>query len=199
MGLADRIRIMRGHLTPEEVAERDAAARVRREKAERQAEQRRQYQDATAAQQSQHRDRLERCGSLSILELVCHRDTWSFIRRWMNQANYGHEWWSSGGVGNRITNHAGGDMLTIRLSGPQTGEVIERMAMACKLAGVTPHPGVAVSDQVDAAIAGRIYDRIGAILDLIDLDNPSTEPVPPVVLDDRPRAAPRLDDEQLSP
>ena len=56
-----------------------------------------------------------------------------------------------------------------------------------------------MSDQVDEAIAGRIYDQIGAILDLIDLDNPSTDPVPPVVLDDRPGAAPRRDDEQPIP
>ena len=48
MGLADRIRIMLGNLTPGEIEERDAAARLRVAEPERKAQQAAQLAKATA-------------------------------------------------------------------------------------------------------------------------------------------------------
>jgi hypothetical protein len=162
MGIADLIRIALGRLTPEEAAERDDAARRRRELAEQRA--------ATAIVNARRRHlyprRLVYSGGISSVELTCHEDTWEFITHWMSQHNFGQAWWKPE-HNNRITRRQQ-HMVSVHLSGPQLAEILTRMAIMARVEGARvpwTFPEVPVTDR---AVALRVYDAIGALVDQVD-------------------------------
>lgn len=194
MGLADSIRIMLGKLTPAEVEEREAAARARHEQkmAVIQEETARltAQNEATAANAAARRretdlyqQRLSRAAGVATLELHCHQDTWTWITQWMNVERHRYSTWWPTSYDDRITKQAD-HMLVVRLSGTQTAEVLTRLARTGQVPGaVTSYDR---TDATEQAIGRRLYDAIGRILDQITPDVASKQPVPPVVLDDRP-------------
>ncbi|BCY11127.1 hypothetical protein [Actinoplanes sp. L3-i22] len=195
MGLTDSIRIMLGKLTPAEIEERDAAARARRAKmqaAEKQDADRRAAEAAAAQAENAARrreadlfkQRLSRAAGIAILELHCHRDTWQWIQDWMSVGlGGGRSWWSSA-FDDRITQQTD-HMLVVQLSGPQTAEILTRVARIGRIHGASTGFGSTAND-TDRAIGRRLYQAIGRILDQIAPDTTSKQAVPPVVLDDRP-------------
>lgn len=183
MGLADRIRIMFGNLTPGEIEERDAAAKLRVAEAERKAEARRMAELAKSEQRDDHSELLERAGGIASLELQCHIDTWSFVQSWMDQDRRPYHWFNHT---DRVTRYEGG-LVGVRLSGLQVAEVMQRMAWAAGGIGGVGHPSyVLFPGDTDRAVAYRIYNAIALVLEQIDADRPTDSPVPPAVLDDRP-------------
>jgi hypothetical protein len=195
MGLADRIRIMLGNLTPGEIEERDAAARKRQEDAEREAAAERAAQNAAAqraaaartAQREQtdlYQDRLLKAGGVANLELVCHEDTWSFIKGWFFYDHRRYSWWPDR-YNDRVAKR-GDKILSVRLSGLQAAQVVSRMGWAAAVPGVDRPYATPPASDTERAVAQRIYDAIGAVLDQVDPDAGNDREVPPAVLDDRP-------------
>jgi hypothetical protein len=175
VGLADKIRIMRGHLTPEEVAERDAAARRRREAAEQQeeAQQRYEQEQAAAAQRSAQRydqERatfrrwMQRSAAISSVELVCHSDLWTFIER--KTQIFGPRTFTK-----TPTSLAEG-RCSIKLSGPELARVLDVMG------DVTMYG----MGNADRAIAVQVRRTIGKVVDQIDPDQPARA-IPQIVID----------------
>jgi hypothetical protein len=197
MGLADSIRIMLGKLTPAEIEERDAAAHARHEQnlavirqdtARLAAKTARVEADAAERQREVdlYQQRLSRAAGVATLELRCHQDTWRWIKDWMDVGRSGYNrWWPDGLHGDRIT--AEDDhMMAIQLSGPQTAEVLTRVARTGQVPGASN--ALARIDATEQAIGRRIYDAIGRILDQIVPDPAGKQPVPPVIIDDRPES-----------
>jgi hypothetical protein len=186
MGIADFIRIALGKLTPEEQAERDAAARQRQAMAEQRAAAQAAEQQAVDEVYAYYHQRLARAGGVANLVLVCHTDTWAFIKNWMDYDKRPYGWWRKQHH-DRVTVHPS-DMLSVRLSGPQVAEVLARIAWVSRISGVAhpwgvPHPG-----HTDQAVARRVYAVLGAVLDQVDPDAPGEQELPPAVVDDRPAA-----------
>ncbi len=174
MGLADWIRIARGDLTPEEIAERDERARARRTRAA----QAGADKVAQGQEYALYQQRLHRAAGISTVTLVCHIDTWRFIDRYADERN---TWQSPTHTEGRIT--ARGDGLTeVLLSGPQVVMVLIVMADEC---GRGTRIRIAAPFIGDRVIAARIYEAVGAIVDGVDPDAPEGAPVPPIVIDDR--------------
>ncbi|MEU6860912.1 hypothetical protein AB0B28_18805 [Glycomyces sp. NPDC046736] len=161
----------RGPLTPEEIAERDAKARRRRERAEQ------KIRDAEARNRwdQQREDRLEKAAGISNVELVCHRDTWAFV---VDKSSLRTSWRTPS---EDCVSDEGNDMLRVRLSGPQLVLVLFSMAEEAGYGGsfgVAPFVG-------DRVIARRVYDLAASVVDSIDLDAQGGRDIPPIVIDDR--------------
>lgn len=193
MGLADSIRIMLGKLTPAEIEERDAAAHARheqkmaaiqRETARLEAENAKFKADTAAKQREAdlYRQRLSRAAGIATLELHCHEDTWRWIRDWMDVGRRYSNWWLLT-YDDRVIKEAD-HMLVVLLSGPQTAEVLTRVARTGQVHGaVTSYDRTSTTEEI---IGRRLYDAIGRVLDQITPDSAGKQPVPPVILDDRP-------------
>jgi hypothetical protein len=188
MGIADRIRIAVGRLTPEETAERDAAARARREQAERRTVDQVARRQAAEQQRTRYQQRISRAAGVASVQLVCHRDTWLFIKRWTNQ----NQWGDWAGYYNTVTDRDHG-LAAIHLSGPQLIDVLTSMAWVGAIHGTKPL-GASTPRITDQAIARRVYDAIGAIVDQIDPDAPKDHHIPPIVIDDRAAPPEERDD-----
>ncbi|THV43067.1 hypothetical protein [Glycomyces buryatensis] len=161
----------RGPLTPEEIAERDAKARRRRERAEK------KVKDAEARERWNRlrESRLEKAAGISNVELVCHQDTWRFV---VAKSSVRDRWRTPS---DDCVSDEGNDMLRVRLSGPQLVLVLFSMAEAAGYGGsfgTAPFVG-------DRVIARRVYDLAAFVVDSIDPDAPAGKPVPPIVVDDR--------------
>lgn len=193
MGLADSIRIMLGKLTPAEIEEREAAAQARHERKMAQIEAETARLDAQiaknaardAARQREtdlYHQRLSRAAGVATLELHCHRDTWKWVVEWMDVGRTYHSWWPQTHA-DRITAESE-HMIVVRLSGPQTAEVLTRLALTADVPGASMFSSRA--SITEKSISRRLYDAIGRVLDQITPDGGSKQLVPPVVLDDRP-------------
>lgn len=179
MGLADMIRVWRGHLTSEEIAERNDEARRRRAKAARE-------ESARAAQQADgdlYQQRLDRAAGIANATLICHRDTWSFISRWASQRT---SWQEPGDRKNELPDN----MLRVHLSGPQVVMILVVMRDASGRG--SQFGGVNAAFVGDRVIADRIYRAVGAIVDTIDPSASDGIPLAPIVIDDQ--ASPSLQD-----
>jgi hypothetical protein len=193
MGLADSIRIMLGKLTPAEIEERDAVARARHEQNLAAIRQAAAHQAAKKAQAEAdiaesrreadlYQQRLSRAAGIATLELHCHQDTWQWIKDWMDVGRRYGNWWLLT-YQDRITEQ-GDHLLLVRLSGPQTAEVLTRVARTGQVSGaVLPYERISTTER---AIGRRVYDAIGRVLDQVVPDTTGKQPVPPVILDDRP-------------
>ncbi|MFG3710848.1 hypothetical protein [Micromonospora sp. NPDC047730] len=177
MSLADFIRIARGHLTPEEQAERDAVARERRLRREaraaedvRAAEELQEREKADRAAKVLHPRRLETAVGISVVELVCHADTWQRLDV-MLDSTVG--WRSPSQTAGRVE-ALDGHMVRVQLSGQQVSLILFRT-----------HDRSMVAWPGEAALAKRLYRAFAAMVDQVDPDDPAAKPVPPVVLDDR--------------
>lgn len=200
MGLADSIRIMLGKLTPAEIEEREAAAQARHVRKMAQIEAETARLDAqiakNAAQNAKnaardaarqreadlYHQRLSRAAGVATLELHCHRDTWKWVVEWMDVGRTYHSWWPQAHA-DRITAESE-HMIVVRLSGPQAAEVLTRLALTADVPGASMFSSRA--SITEKSISRRLYDAIGRVLDQITPDGGSKQPVPPVVLDDRP-------------
>jgi hypothetical protein len=192
VGLADTIRIMRGHLTPEETAERDAAARRRREAADQQVQQQaatakreEQTAAAAAARQRKHGERIQRAAAISSVELVCHEDTLNSIRSEIRR---------------EIGRLSGADKIkelgegrrAIRLSGPELAVVLQETG---RTARITDDPYF--HTPAERAVALQVYRAVSRIVDQADPDADPSRALPPIVID--AGAARRDDQDQDQP
>ncbi|OKI61665.1 hypothetical protein [Micromonospora sp. CB01531] len=191
MGLADFIRIARGNLTAEELAERDALARerseARRAEAERarvEAEQALQRRRAQIAARDRHPERMEVAVGISSIELVCHADTLTALLVMLQDTS---GWTSPRAQEGRIE-ALDGNMVRVHLSGHQVSLILFRTAERAQNAW-----------QGQAVVAKRLYRAFAGIIDQVDPDAPSAEPIPPVVLDDRVGVRRGEDDEMAEP
>ncbi|WP_446214001.1 hypothetical protein [Micromonospora sp. IBSANI012] len=186
MGLADFIRIARGNLTPEELAERDAAARARREQREADAARQVADADAIAARQvaltterQRHPWRMETAVGIGTVELVCHADTLNRLLIMLDRTTGWRSPTQSEGRVEKLDGH----MVRVLLSGQQVSLILfrtnERAANAW--AG-------------EAALAKRFYRAFASVVDQVDPDAPAAAALPPVLLGDRV-SAPARDDE----
>ncbi|MFC5003286.1 hypothetical protein ACFPIJ_36325 [Dactylosporangium cerinum] len=188
--VADTIRVILGNLTPEEVAERDAAARRRRERAEQTSAPADPQSDETFRQ---HTRRLELAAGISRVELRCHQDTWLFVTTWMQYGRYPagllsfpDNWWKES-YRSRVT-ELEHDMREISLSGIQVAEILDRLAVTLGLPGTSRPIYLPRAGATDRALARRLYDGIGAIVDLVQPASSDQVSLPPIVIDDRPAA-----------
>ncbi len=172
MGIADWVRIIRGNLTPGEIAERDALAAARVERKRRAAE--------AASQRGEtwtlYQERARRAGGISHVNVICHQDTWRFIESYASTRTA----WRSPGP-DRTTKHPD-DMVELHLSGMQVALILNVMA---EVSGVDRRGAGALGiPYVNRSIAARLYDAFGAVVDQADTAAPGG-PLPPVVIDDR--------------
>ncbi|MEV8510827.1 hypothetical protein [Dactylosporangium sp. NPDC051484] len=179
MGIADWIRIARGNLTPEELAEREDAARARRLRVAAKTEAERR--DIRASNQAHAR--LKAAAAIGSVTLVCHADTLSFLGTRL----YGKEGWPDHHELARRTQERPDNMRHVRLSGQQ---VVTILNLTARLAGIWKYPFY-VHD-TERAIGSRIYEIVGTVVDTVNPDAPAGNPVPPIIVDDR--AAPTADE-----
>jgi hypothetical protein len=137
------------------------------------------------------RTRLRNCGGIAVLELRCHEDTWAFIREWMEQwrSKERGPWWRPEHEERVVEQDQ--HMRTVRLSGPQAAELLERMAGIADVGGGIvriPRRWRRLRTASDEAIANRVYLAIARVVDHVDAEAPGGKPVPTVVLDDRTTA-----------
>ncbi|RQX12078.1 hypothetical protein DDE19_29430 [Micromonospora ureilytica] len=186
MGLADFIRIARGNLTPEELAERDAAARARREQREAEAARQAADADAITAQEvalatdrQRHPWRMETAVGIGSVELVCHADT---LDRLLVMLDRTIGWRNPKQDEGRVEK-LDGHMVRVLLSGQQVSLILFRT----KERAANAWAG-------EAALARRFYRAFASVVDQVDPDAPVAAALPPVLLDDRV-SAPARDDE----
>ncbi|MEU1813203.1 hypothetical protein [Micromonospora aurantiaca (nom. illeg.)] len=178
MGLADMIRVWRGNLTPEEIAERDDRARRRRARlAQDESEQAARKADVDLYQQ-----RLDRAAGVASATVVCHRDTWNFISRWASQRT---SWQEPASRKTQLSD----DMLQVNLSGPQIVMILIVMRDASGRGSQLG--GVDAAFLGDRVIADRIYRAVGAVVDTVDPSAPDGTPLSPIVIDDRASPLPQ--------
>ncbi|MGW9198599.1 hypothetical protein [Micromonospora chersina] len=186
MGLADFIRIARGNLTPEEQAERDAAARARREQREADVARQAADADAIAAQKvalvterQRHPSRMETAVGISTIELVCHADT---LDRLLVMLDRTIGWRSPTQDEGRVEK-LDGHMVRVLLSGQQVSLILLRTADRAANAWAG-----------EAALARRFYRAFASVVDQVDPNAPVAAALPPVLLDDRVSAPARHDE-----
>ncbi|MFB9194377.1 hypothetical protein ACFFWA_15440 [Actinomadura verrucosospora] len=143
--------------------EREAARAVRAEhkKKEREARDERQ-------------ERLDKAAGVASVEVVCHADTWDFVRTKAPRFE-GRPFSFFSGTGDRLDPEPDADGLVhITLSGPNLVKLLDWMWSASQS-----------TDPVERALAKRIYNGAAAVVDTVD---PSVQPglaLPPIVIDDR--------------
>jgi hypothetical protein len=140
-----------------------AKAEKERWKEERRAEKQRRWEARQAAER-QREERLSKAAGISSVDLICHRDTWNWIRSELNTVN--------------LPGPPPGDatMLRVPLSGPNLVRILTGTWFKRSAAG--GYIG-------DRAIAGRVYDAIAEIVDGVDPATKDGTPVPDIVIDDK--------------
>jgi hypothetical protein len=170
MSLADRLRIIRGHLTPAEVEERDALVR-QRQQAHAQMEAR---QAAKGAEYRLYQDRMHQAAGIASVTLICHADMWRFIDRHCGART---SWRTPDQA--EITNLPDG-LRQVALSGPQLVTILFVMADLTRITGGILRVPIGVGP-----IARRVYDAVGAVVDLADPRSPHGTALPHIVIDAR--------------
>lgn len=192
MGLADWVRVMRGHLTPEEVAERDAQAKARvaaAEQAERdRKEQQAQDAKASAARVAQYRERdrliaerlavvkqrTTKAAGVGSGTLVCHPDLLAFIK---DRLKFSTDWHPPRA---EAISQLDDGLIRVRLSGPQLACIVSYMA---DLGQVTGESGLRSGTEAERAIARRLYEGIALVVDRTQIAPGGT--LPEILIDDR--------------
>ncbi len=170
MSFADTLRIIRGHLTPAEVEERDALVR-QRQQTNAQTEAR---QAAKGAEYRLYQDRLHQAAGVASVTLVCHADMWRFIDRHCGQRT---SWRTPDPA--EITDLPDG-LRQLSLSGPQLVTILFVMADLTRIAG-----GILMVPTGVGPIARRAYDAVGTVVDLADPHSPHGKALPHIIIDAR--------------
>ncbi|MGW0199658.1 hypothetical protein [Nonomuraea sp. NPDC003201] len=144
-----------GWRNPERAAARAERRRLKEEEAAERARQRK----------PSHRERLVTAAGISSVNLICHRDTFAFIR---------HETVVLHHV--QLPPASDGALIKVPLSGPKLVKVLTALKSVC----TDPFRGSG-----DRAVATRVYDAVAEIVDTVDRAATSGTPVPDIVLDDK--------------
>ncbi len=192
MGLTDWVRVMRGHLTPEEVAERDAKAKARMAAAEQAERDRREQQEqaakAEAAADKRYWERMRqiterkqtvelrtaKAGGVGNASLVCHPHLLAFIQKRLQESP---DWRSPSSESIKALDDG---LIRVSLSGPQLACIVSHMA---ELGQVTGAYGLLYGTDAERAIARRLYEGIGLVVDQTQISPGGT--LPEILIDDR--------------
>ncbi|WP_327024011.1 hypothetical protein [Micromonospora sp. NBC_01739] len=177
MGLADSIRIMRGHLTEEERRERDVAAQARRAAIE-------------SSSPEVHRARVRKCSGLSAVILQCHIDTWQSALNVMSGPWLVDGKWTKDPADSVVRADEG--LVKVRLSGAKLAELVSTLWYLPRYRrndiyatpsgmeiGWKASPTPAQEEQ-----ANRLYHAIAAVVDRVQVNTPRQGGFPLVVIDD---------------
>lgn len=122
----------------------------------------------------QREERLSKAVGISSVALICHRDTWQWIRKEV-----------------RLTNEPAPPptdaiMLKVPLSGPNLARILSVTWFKYTAIGTYP---------VDRALAGRVYNAVAEIVDGVDPAAKERTPVPDIVIDDKIAASSAVEDD----
>lgn len=117
-----------------------------------------------------HRERLIKAAGVSTVPLVCNDDTWTFIHQQcttgLSPVNFAKD----------SAKRREDGLVEIPFSGPKLVKLLTQVRITAN-AVLTSHPSWAV--------AMRVNDAVGEVIDQVDFTKPDGERPPPIIIDAR--------------